>query len=129
MSQNIFRKNKIYKRTLDHSVPQMLVLSKQIKEKNIRNHPDRSMLLRVMGVEWEEPMYELMEPIPLKKAQAILLCSDGFWELINEDEMCACLKKSKSVTEWLAMMAKIVSDRGDNIKMDNNTAVAVWLDK
>ena len=73
-----FNKNKVKTRTLDHSIPQMLVLSKEIKESEIRNHPERNIVLRVMGIEWEEPMYELMVPIPLKKCQAFLLCSDGF---------------------------------------------------
>ena len=36
-------------RTYDHSVPQMLVYAKEIKEKEIRFHEDRNRLLRAMG--------------------------------------------------------------------------------
>ena len=122
----IFRKNKVLKRTLDHSIPQMLVASKEIKESDIRNHPDRSMLVKVMGIEWEEPLFELMKPIPLRKCQAFLLCSDGFWELINEDEMCKCLEKAVNVEQWLQMMNDIVQSNGINVNMDNNSAIAVW---
>ena len=122
----IFRKNKVLKRTLDHSIPQMLVASKEIKESDIRNHPDRSMLVKVMGIEWEEPLFELMKPIPLRKCQAFLLCSDGFWELINEDEMCKCLEKAVTVEQWLQMMNDIVQSNGINVNMDNNSAIAVW---
>lgn len=85
----IFTKNKVRCRTIDHSIPQMLVLSGEIKESEIRNHPDRSSLLRVIGVEWDKPMCDIMKPIGRKKAQAILLCSDGFWELIEEKK---CVK-------------------------------------
>ena len=46
----VFYKNKVKRRTLDHSIPQMLALSKEIKESEIRFHPDRSFVLRVMGV-------------------------------------------------------------------------------
>ena len=122
----VFHKNKIKTRTLDHSIPQMLVLSKEIKEAQIRNHPDRNILLRVMGVEWDDKMYELMAPLPLKKCQAFLLCSDGFWELIEEKEMCAQLKKARSVEEWLENMVAIVRENGIGKNMDNYSAIAVW---
>ena len=62
----VFQRNKMKVRTMDHSVPQMLVLSKEIKESQIRNHPDRNILLRVLGEPWDEPKYELMAPRPLK---------------------------------------------------------------
>ena len=123
----VFYKNKVKTRTLDHSIPQMLVMSGEIKENQIRNHPDRNTLLRVLGIEWEDNMYELMAPIPLKKCQAFLLCSDGFWELIEEKEMCELLKKSKTVDEWLDSMAKIVKENGKDRNMDNYSAIAVWL--
>lgn len=122
-----FRRGKVWFRTLDHSVPQMLALSGDIKESEIRNHPDRSLLLRVMGVAWDEPKYELHEPVALKKCQAFLLCSDGFWELIEEEKMCALLKESRSVEEWLSKMAEEVTRNGKDKDMDNNTAIAVWM--
>lgn len=37
-----FRNGRIAERTLDHSVPQMLVSIGEIKEKQIRHHPDRT---------------------------------------------------------------------------------------
>lgn len=122
----IFHKNKVKTRTLDHSIPQMLVLSKEIKEEQIRNHPDRNTLLRVLGVEWEDAMYELMSPIPIKKCQAFLLCSDGFWELIDEKTMCIQLKRAASVEEWLSAMVSIVQENGKGREMDNYSAIAVW---
>ena len=123
----VFFKNKVRTRTVDHSIPQMLAITGEIKESQIRNHPDRNILLRVLGVEWEEDMHELMAPIPLKKCQAFLLCSDGFWELIEESEMCRLLKKANSADEWLSAMAQIVKENGKNRNMDNYSAIAVWL--
>ena len=122
----VFQKGKAKVRTQDHSIPQMLALSGEIKEKEIRNHPDRNILLRVLGVEWEEPMYELIAPIPLKKCQAFLLCSDGFWELIEEKTMCELLKRSSCVEEWLQLMVDVVRSNGTGKNMDNNSAIAVW---
>lgn len=125
----VFQKNKVKTRTLDHSIPQMLVLSKDIKESEIRNHPERNYVLRVMGIEWEKPMYELMPTIKLRKCQAFLLCTDGFWELILEEDMCRLLKESDSPEEWLNKMAEIVKHNGEGKNMDNYSAIAVWNTK
>lgn len=122
-----FSHNKVKERTLDHSVPQMLVLARDIKEKDIRNHPDRNKLLRVLGVSGDPPKYEISDSQGLRKYQAFLLCSDGFWELILEKEMCSLLKKSKSVDEWLRTMQEIVEERGKNTDMDNYSAIAIWV--
>ena len=121
-----FKNSKMKKRTIDHSVPQMLVLAKNIKEKEIRHHPDRNKLLRVLGIEWDKPMYEL-DSVKLKNKQAFLLCTDGFWELITEDKMEEYLKKSETVAQWLEKMADDVKSNGVGLNMDNYSAVAVVI--
>lgn len=125
----IFYHGKVKQRTLDHSIPQMMALSKEIKESEIRNHPQRNLVLRVLGIEWEDNMFELMEHVSLKKGQAFLLCSDGFWELIDESEMCGILKKSSSPKEWLERMTEVVKANGLGRNMDNYSAIAVWNTK
>lgn len=121
-----FFDNKMVARTLDHSVPQMLVASGEIKEKDIRGHEDRNRLLRVMGVPWDSPRYELAKPADHEKRFAFLLCSDGFWELIEDKEMVSCLKKSATPREWLEEMEKIVLKNGSGKNMDNYTAIGVF---
>ena len=123
-----FCNNKLVSRTMDHSVPQMLVAAGEIKEKEIRHHPDRNRLLRVMGVDEEVLRYQLAEPVTRKGKQAFLLCSDGFWELIDEKEMTTLLKKSKTVEQWLDDMEVLVRRHGYGTNMDNYSAVAVWVD-
>jgi len=120
-----FYKNKTYTRTIDHSVPQMLVMSGDIKEKEIRGHPDRNRLMRVMGTKWDSPRYELSEDIPMDQCRAFLLCSDGFWELCLEKRMLAWQKKSKNAEEWLRRLTDEVEKNGRGKDMDNYTAIAV----
>lgn len=122
----VFANNEVYKRTIDHSVPQMLALAHEIEDSEIRHHPDRNLILRVLGTEWGNEKYEIWKPIPLRKCQAFLLCSDGFWEMIEESYMCEYLKKSNSVNEWLEQMIDHVKRHGAGVKMDNNSAIAVW---
>ena len=122
-----FWHKKLMGRTLDHSVPQMLVNIGEIEEEEIRSHPDRNRLLRVMGSEWETPQYQYSEKIPLKKGQAFLLCSDGFWELITEKMMVRFLRRADSVDEWLDTMMEYVEEKGREKNMDNYSAIAVWI--
>lgn len=121
-----FSKNGVKIQSKDHSVPYMLYLSKVITLEEIRNHPDRNMLLRVMGTEWNGSMFEILKPLNLKKYQAFLLCSDGFWELISEEEMCNLLQNANSVEEWLTSMTEIVKQNGMCKEADNYSAIAIF---
>ena len=123
-----FQNEKLIGRTLDHSVPQMLVASGQIKEKQIRSHSDRNRLLRVLGLDWDCPKYQVAEPEEFQGRQEFLLCSDGFWELIDEKKMRHCLKKAKNPAHWLDMMEETVRKNGSRKDMDNYSAVAVWIE-
>ena len=125
----IFNENKVKLRTLDHSVPQMLVAAGAIKEKHISTHPDRNRILRAIGGEWDSPKYELAQnKLPLRECQAFLLCTDGFWEHITEKKMRKFLKRSKTVKEWLDAMVAEVEKNGTGRNMDNYTAIAIKAD-
>ena len=123
-----YRNKKLKRRTLDHSVPQMLVAAGEIKEEEIRGHADRNRLLRVMGSEWDHPRYQLAPPVERTGQEAFLLCSDGFWEWIEEKPMQAALKKAGSPAEWLEHMRKTVQKNGTGKGMDNYSAIAVFVD-
>lgn len=122
-----FKKNKLVSRTKDHSVPQMMVSMGEIKEKDIRHHVDRNRLLRVMGIEWNKPQYVLSEEVKPGHNQAFLMCTDGFWEYIEDKDMEKCLKKAADVQGWLDAMNAIVRRNGKDSDMDNFTALAVWI--
>lgn len=122
-----FRKGRLKMRSRDHSVPQMLADSGAISEKEIRHHPDRSRLLRVMGTEWDKPKYQVSEDIALARGSSFLLCSDGFWELIDEKEMSKLLRKAESPGRWLQDMEEVVRTRGQGTNMDNYSAIAVFV--
>lgn len=116
-----------YKRTMDHSVPQFLANSGRIKENEIRNHQDRNRLLKAIGAEWIGEDYEIEAAESVSKPQAFLMCSDGFWELIEEKQMIEKLRKAAMPDEWLSEMVEIVEKNGIGKNMDNYTAVAVWV--
>lgn len=122
-----FDKGRYKLRSQDHSVPQMLASRGLIQETEIRHHEDRSKLLRVMGTEWDSPKYQIVDNIPLSRHLSFLLCSDGFWELIDEKQMTKTLKKSETPQQWLEDMEDIILQNGQNTDMDNYSAIAVFL--
>ena len=121
-----FQAGKLLGRTADHSVPQMLVYSGEIKESEIRFHEDRNRLLRVIGTPWNRPQYEISERVSLTDRDVFLMCTDGFWEWITEEEMTQCLSGAKTPAEWLDAMQRRVLGKGRGNNMDNYSAIAVY---
>lgn len=121
-----FQAGKMVSRTFDHSVPQMLVYSGEIKESQIRFHEDRNRLLKVIGAPWNKPQYEISEASALTDREAFLMCTDGFWEWITEDEMARFLAAARTPAEWLDAMQQHVLRSGRGNNMDNYSAIAVY---
>lgn len=121
-----FQAGEMVSRTFDHSVPQMLVFIGEIKESQIRFHEDRNRLLKVIGAPWYKPQYEIADASVLTDSEAFLLCTDGFWEWITEDEMICSLRESRTPAEWLDAMQKHVFRLGRGHNMDNYSAIAVF---
>lgn len=111
--------------TRDHSVPQMLAALGAIEEKDIRGHEDRNRLLKALGVEWTSAGYEISEEVDVKESDCFLLCTDGFWEGITEEQMLADLKISESMEQWLETMERELLEYGTSNELDNYSAVAV----
>lgn len=121
-----FKQGMMKTRTTDHSVPQMLAISGEIKEKDIRHHPDRNRLMRVMGIRGENPRYDVSPAMRLRGDNAFLLCTDGFWELVEDADMAQLQKESTSPEAWLIQMTQKIQENGKGSEMDNYTAIAVY---
>ncbi len=126
----LFKKGRLLQRTLDHSLPQMLVASGQIKEREIRNHPDRNKLLKCLGYVWEDgPLCETGGGYTISGGETILLCSDGFWEYILERQMCFIDFWEKETEKKLAKMKNRVVERSQGRNADNRSAVLLRVDR
>lgn len=124
-----WKRTKLKERTVDHSVPQMLVLSGEIQEKDIRYHPDRNRLLRVLGVKGEYPRFDCGKPMRNSECQTYLLCTDGYWEMIDEADMTDSMNSSRTIEEWIIKMNGMIRCNGEYSDMDNYTAIAVRVKK
>ncbi len=112
--------------TEDHSVCNLAVKIGNITRRDIPKHPDRNKVLKVLGEESISP--EIHESVDLPPGRhAFLLCSDGLWERLHEDEIMLDLHKSQTPEQWLQEL-RIRAEMRKYTDVDNNTAAAVWLD-
>ena len=121
-----FYNGKIVERTIDHSVPQVAVMLGEIKEEDIRSHPDRNRILRAIGSvqELKTDIRSIGKLYP--GSHAFLLCSDGFWEYVLESEMELEFSKSNNAKEWLSGMCshRVLRAPAD---CDNNSAIVLII--
>lgn len=112
--------------TFDHSVSRMAVLRGEIGVTEVRFHPDRSKLLKVVGKEdMSRPEYGECV-LDDTKQHAFLLCTDGFWEYVTEEKMEEALQCAKTPEQWLSFMRQELEKKVDG-KNDNHTAVAIFI--
>lgn len=112
--------------TLDHSASQLAVYMGKITRDEIPKDVGRSRLLRAMGVEGERP--DVHEPIALNPGRHVfLLCSDGFWEYLSDEEITDAWNKTQSLEEYLSLLRSIKDSRSE-ADCDNNSAVVVSVE-
>ena len=111
--------------TADHSVCYLAVKMGEITRRDIPTHPDKNKVLRALGEERIDP--EIHAPITLEPGMhAFLLCSDGLWERLHEDEIMLDLYKSQTPDQWLFHL-RCRAELRKHTNVDNNTAVAVYV--
>lgn len=84
---------------------------------DLRLHPHRSRLTACLGE--EQPPLPHEEAFTLAPGDALLVCSDGFWQYLYETEMEIDLAKAASADAWLRAMLLRLAYRsrmeGDNL--------------
>ena len=98
----------------------------EITKEQIPQDEDQSVLLRALGgYRWEPVTGTVGDLAP---GDAFLLCSDGFWELVGENEMLADRLSAGSADEWAEKMlrraAEVMSRRTG---CDNLSVITVML--
>ena len=83
--------------TADHSVTYRKFLGGEISYMDVYHDDDRSRLLRVLG---KEPCRPEAGSGPLVPGDAFLLCSDGFWEYVYNEEIQADLCRAQTPEAW-----------------------------
>ncbi len=120
-----FRDGMMVFQSRDHSLFQSMVDAGFAKAAAARGRSDRSVLTGSLGsIEDFLPEFP-SEPFGLFPGDALLLCSDGFWEFVDENAMLQCLSNAKNPDDWLAQM-EVELEKNKRPRNDNFSAIGVF---
>ncbi|MDO9600220.1 MAG: protein phosphatase 2C domain-containing protein [Azoarcus sp.] len=120
----LFGHGQMLHQTRDHSLVQGMIDAGYGDLDMIRSHPQRSLLTSAIGHADDLTLSVSGAPLHIGADDTFLICTDGWWEYIDEARMMTELHAATSCTDWLKRMADIVGAH-DNPHSDNYTAVAV----
>lgn len=119
------KKHLIQEITDDHSVAFMSFMAGEIRYKDIRINPDQNKLLRSLS-DGQKFKPDISDIVKLPSKTSFLLCSDGFWEYVDEDFMEVSRKKTSTPRAWLDAMLE-ERKRNAPSDADNYSAIAVFI--
>ena len=111
----LFRGGELEQLTDDHSLVADLVREGRITPEEAEVHPQRNIVTRVLGV-YDHVDVDLW-PVDPARGDRILLCSDGLFNEVGEDQMSAVLRRLDDPQEAAAELVRLANDGGgrDNI--------------
>lgn len=108
--------------TADHSVAYKKYLSGEITRSQIGKDEDQNRLLRALGNEQRHNADT--GSCLIEAGNAFLLCTDGVWSLLQEEEIMIDYYKSETAQEWAENLLLRVLDRCDG-NHDNLSLITV----
>lgn len=123
-----FRGGKKVFRTFDHSMVFEMVKKKVLTEEQARLSAQSNVILKALGV---KPEVEVeFQEIPYLKGDRFVLCSDGFWGAMPEEEFIALVTKKTNANQVLTTTANKVEAIGKEKggDYDNLTAAIVEIE-
>ena len=115
----LIRDNEITQLTEDHSVVQELIKLNKITKEEAKNHPEKNMITRAVGV--RDSVESDINKISLNKSDAIVLCTDGLSNLVEDFEILNTVKENSQQAAAQQLVSLALS-RGGN---DNITVVVI----
>ncbi len=118
----LLRAGKLQRITRDHSLVMRLVELGQLREEDIYTHPQRNAVLRSLGDHGtlDADIYHAR----LQPGDALLLCSDGLWEMVRDPRMQELILRITDPQQACEAMVAAANEAGGE---DNITAVLVRL--
>ena len=104
----MMREGKVYLLTEDHSAVMEMVKLGLITMDEARTHEDKNVILRALGTSPEVEVSTLA-PFHVRAGDKYLLCSDGLYDLVSDDEIERELSAAEDIHaagERLITMAK-----------------------
>lgn len=112
-----FRGTQLMARTQDHSKVQQLYDQGKITLEQMHTHPERNKIYNCLGG-MLPPEVETSKKMAIKDGDTILLCSDGLWSMLSNQEIASILDTypiTKAVPELLDHAEFRGGEEGDNL--------------
>ena len=110
--------------TSDHTRVGELVRMKVLSPEKVRTHSQRSMLDKCLGMElFVQP--DIFQ-VPVKSGDIIVLCSDGVWATIQDDEFAQLIIDSKDPENLCKQIVELAMERESD---DNLSIIILYLDR
>lgn len=116
------RDGQILSRTRDHSHVESLIAKGMALPSERATHPDRNKLYNCLGAD-TPPRVEIAGGASMLPGDVVLLCSDGLWSMLPDDELAQRLHAQtvvRAVPDILQAALKAAGDMSDNV-----TALAI----
>lgn len=111
--------------TKDHSMVQELLDGGNLSEEEARSHPKRNIITRALGIRprCEADCYE----VPLEEGKCILLCSDGFSNMLDEKEIALEIASGDEADSFGQRIERLITLANERGGLDNITVAAVLI--
>lgn len=119
----LVRGGQIYCMTEDHSAPMELVKQGLLTMAQAKVHEDRNVILRAMGTHPKLEVDRWNTPFALRPDDRFLLCSDGLYETIADDELSA-IAASREPQAACVELIRLAIERSVS---DNCTVAILYL--
>ncbi|MFZ0774505.1 MAG: PP2C family protein-serine/threonine phosphatase [Candidatus Sulfotelmatobacter sp.] len=112
----LLRGARITRLTRDHSYVGRLVESGIVRPEDAEKHPQRHILTSALGAGLEVAIESGEQGMPLQDSDELLLCTDGLWSVVSDQELEAAAHGA-TPAECCAALLKLALQRGgpDNI--------------
>lgn len=119
----LFRNNQLFTRTRDHSTVEELIQKGDLKEEKRLSHPKLNQVTRCVGGMKKSVQVSIGDSTRLQADDCILLCSDGLWSSLTDDQMIKQLNTKQTLINKLLEMSE-AAEIAAYPKSDNISAIA-----
>jgi len=112
----MLREGRLYQLSEDHSAVNEMVKLGIITKEQARTHEDKNVILRALGTTPEVEV-STVEPFGVRVGDQYLLCSDGLYDLVTDEEIASALAGASDVHAAGERLIALAKERGghDNI--------------
>lgn len=108
--------------TTDHSLVAALVAAGEITPEEVYAHPRRNVITRCLGTRESVEVDLFTEE--LKPGNSLILCSDGLWEMVRDNEIKDIVLKADNAQAACEQLVELANQNGG---VDNISAIVVKL--